>query len=911
MRQHGVGLRCRPIGQQRSCCDDQLNPPSTRRQIGALFEIEDLGPQNLAGFAEPQRASRVAGESGVLSRFEALRAEASPLVGRDEELELLLRRWEQAKSGEGRAVLISGEPGIGKSRLTAELLRHIESEPHTRLRYFCSPHHQDSALYPFVTQLEGAAGFARDDTVEARLDKLRALLASGMRDDDDIALLSELLSLPSSAADLNLSPQRKREKLFEALLSRLEAEARRRPVLMVFEDAHWIDPTSRELLDLTLERTRRLPVLLIVTFRPEFQQGWAGQPHVALLALNRLAGPDASALVRELAGNALLGSEIVEEIVVRTDGVPLFVEELTMALLEGGDQQSRIAAVLAASPSPHLAIPATLHASLIARLDRLGPVAKEVAQVGSVIGRKFGYDLVEQVAHRPAPELRQGLDRLTEAGLLFCRGIAPQSTYLFKHALVQEAAYGTLLRARRQELHTRVATVLEQDFADLVDREPELLAHHLTAAGDTERAADQWLKAGRHAAARLTYREAIGHLERGLAVLHSLPEGSTREIQEIELQLTLGLCSFTAKGAVPARPAYARAHDIAKKHGNSRQRFEALYGVWQCHMASGGMVAARPFSDQLLRMTQTERDTGLRLQAHHSAWSTLIYAGEPARVREHAKAGRRLYDPEEHRAHRLVNGGHDPGACARYVGALAESILGYPEKAHASIAEALSLAERIAHPFTSATAILIASMVHVNNREPEEALRRLELAEMLAAEQRLSLMAEPNLVRGAALVERGAAPEAIVRLQQGLTECRRRGATLLLPFGLAFLSDALARSSEHAASLAAAREGLEVASKTGEHVWDAELHRLAGMALFGSNQIEEGQIALEEALRVARQQQAKSYELRAATNLARLWGERGRRTEARELLAPVYGWFTEGFDTVDLKEAKALLAELG
>jgi len=393
--------------------------------------------------------------------------------------------------------------------------------------------------------------------------------------------------------------------------------------------------------------------------------------------------------------------------------------------------------------------------------------------------------------------------------------------------------------------------------------------------------------------------------------LHSLPEGSTREIQEIELQLTLGLCSFTAKGAVPARPAYARAHDIAKKHGNSRQRFEALYGVWQCHMASGGMVAARPFSDQLLRMTQTERDTGLRLQAHHSAWSTLIYAGEPARVREHAKAGRRLYDPEEHRAHRLVYGGHDPGACARYVGALAESILGYPEKAHASIAEALSLAERIAHPFTSATAILIASMVHVNNREPEEALRRLELAEMLAAEQRLSLMAERNLVRGAALVERGAAPEAIVRLQQGLTECRRRGATLLLPFGLAFLSDALARSSEHAASLAAAREGLEVASKTGEHVWDAELHRLAGMALFGSNQIEEGQIALEEALRVARQQQAKSYELRAATNLARLWGERGRRTEARELLAPVYGWFTEGFDTVDLKEAKALLAELG
>jgi len=369
---------------------------STRRQIGTLFEIEDLGPQPLAGFSEAQRAWRVLGESGVVSRFEALRSGTTPLVGRDEELDLLLRRWHQAKLGEGRVALVSGEPGIGKSRLTEALSQRIESEPHTRLRYFCSPHHQDSALYPFITQLEHAAGFARDDTVEQKLGKLGELLAGGAHGDDEVELLAELLSLPNTAAGLNLSPQRKREMLFEGILHQLEALTQSRPVLMVFEDAHWIDPTSRELLDLTLDRVRRLPVLLIVTFRPEFQQAWGGQPHVTTLALNRLGERDVTALVRGLAGNAPLGSEIVAEIVERTDGVPLFVEELTRAVLERAEQDDRVASVLSASLLPAMAVPSTLHASLIARLDRLGPIAKEVGQIGAVLGREFGYDLIEQ-----------------------------------------------------------------------------------------------------------------------------------------------------------------------------------------------------------------------------------------------------------------------------------------------------------------------------------------------------------------------------------------------------------------------------------------------------------------------------------------------------------------------------------
>jgi len=877
---------------------------STRRQIGALFEVEDLGAQTLAGFAEPQRAWRVLCESGVVSRFEALRSEAAPLVGRDEELELLLRRWRQAVAGEGRVVLLSGEPGIGKSRLTAEILQRIEGEPHSRLRYFCSPHRQDSALYPFIVQLERAAGFARDDTAEARIGKLREVIAPATRGAEEIELLAELLSLPSASAALNLSPQRRREKLLEALLHQLEALALHRPVLMVFEDAHWIDPTSRELLDLTIGRVAHLPVQLVITFRPEFEHGWGGEPHVTSLSLNRLTGSDGAALVEGLAGDTELSRATVDEIVERTDGVPLFVEELTKAVLESND------GVLAASARPELAIPPTLHASLVARFDRLGSIAKEIAQVGAVIGREFGYDLVGQVAQRPAPELRDGLDRLTHAGLLFCRGIAPQSTYLFKHALVQDAAYGTLLRTRRLELHARVGAVLEGHFGDLVERQPELLAHHLTAAGDAERAVDQWLKAGQYAAARLAPLEAIRHFERGLAILTPLPEGPARDRREIELQLALGSSLFTTGGysSAGAAEAYARAHELAEHRSNPHQLFMAVYGLWQSANGAGRILDCRRLSNRLQQLTTSKADEGLRLQAHHSAWATCLFAGEPAAAREHCEAGRQLYDPERDRPHRLLFGGHDPGVCSGFISAHVHWVLGYPAKSLALGSEALAMAERIAHPLTLEDALLWDSILHVELGEPKTALQRLEACEALVAEQRLGFVMEPRFLRGAVLSAQGAFEDAVACLREGLAG--RLGAMRLRPYGLYRLADALTLQGAHGEAFATATEGLSTGKETGHLQWEAELHRLQGIALFGLNWLDEAQRALEEALRVARKQQAKAYELRAATSLARLWGEQGRRAEARELLAPVYGWFTEGFDTADLRDAKAFLDEL-
>jgi tetratricopeptide (TPR) repeat protein len=492
---------------------------------------------------------------------------------------------------------------------------------------------------------------------------------------------------------------------------------------------------------------------------------------------------------------------------------------------------------------------------------------------------------------------------------LFCRGQPPHSSYLFKHALVQDAAYGTLLRSRRQELHARVAAVLERDFAELIERQPELLAHHLTAAGETERAVAQWLKAGQHAAARLAHVEAIAHLERGLGLLRALPESTAHNHREIQLQLALGVSSMPAKGVYSALPVYARALELAEQYGDDRQRFVTPYGLWQSNAGAGQISAARQLSQRLLRVTDKEADTGLRLEAHHSAWTTGWFSGEPAVARHHAEAGQQLYDPERHQSLRLHFGGHDPGVCARLIGGNSRWMLGHCDAALESSIESIALAERIAHPFGLLIALEFAGVSHVCRGDTDSALACLDRADELAAEQRMRSVLPRGVIRGAALTMQGAFGDAADCIREGLKISQQTVAVLWRPFGLASLAEALTRLGDHQGASAAVTEGL-AAVTSGERVWESELHRLNGFVLLAQNRRSESQAAFERALDIARRQQAKSFELRAATSLARLWGEQGRRAEAKELLAPIYGWFAEGFDTSDLREAKAVLAAL-
>ena len=541
----------------------------TRRLIGDLFEYRDFDEIKLKGIVGPVRAWQVLRPSAVASRFEALRGSAlSPLVGRDEEIDLLLRRWTRAKAGDGQVVLVSGEPGIGKSRIIAELAERLSDEPHFRLRYFCSPYHQDSALFPFIEQLGRAAGFARDDPPAARLEKLEAMLALAAPPDEYSALIAELLSLPPSEHQPlpSLTPQRKKEKTLEALIRQLGGLAREQPVVMAFEDAHWIDPTSRELLDLTIDRVRGMPVLLIVTFRLEFQAPWARQPQVTMLALNRLDRHDRTALIEQIAGSAALPVEVIDQIADRTDGVPLFIEELTKSVLESG--------------VPAVGIPTTLHDSLMARLDRLSSV-RRVAQIGSAIGREFPYALLRTVSRIPEDELRAALGRLVASELVFQRGTPPDAVYAFKHALVQDAAHSSLLRATRQQLHAEIAEALETLFPELMESQPEVCAQHYAEAGLTEKSAAFWGKAGRRSAARSAMAEAASQFQKGLDQLALLPDDFARQRQELEFLSSLGTVLQSVKGyaADETGRTLARARELWEQLGSPAEFLQVAYAV--------------------------------------------------------------------------------------------------------------------------------------------------------------------------------------------------------------------------------------------------------------------------------------------------------------------------------------------
>jgi predicted ATPase len=894
----------------------------TRRLLGNWFELQDLGAKDLKGIAGPVRAWAALRASSAEGRFEALHAAGlTALVGREEEAELLLRRWARAKTGEGQVVLLSGEAGIGKSRLTAALLERLADEPHTRLRYFCSPQHTDSAFYPIIGQMERAAGLAHDDTPQAKLDKLDALLAQTATSTQDAALFAEMLSLPNDGRypALDLAPQQRRQRTMEALFAQTEALTRSSPVLMVFEDAHWTDPTSLELFGRAVERIATLRVLLIVTFRPEFEPPWIGRPHVTALTLNRLAQRDIDAMIDRVVGNKQLPANIRQDIIERTDGIPLFVEEMTKAVLEAegeGDARRTAAAV----PSPALAVPASLHASLMARLDRLGP-AEELAQVSAAIGREFSHVLLAAVVRKPEAELAAALDRLIAAGLLFRQGVPPNASYLFKHALVQDAAYGTLLREPRRALHARIAETLESQFVEIAENQPELLARHFTEAGMIEKSAGLWGKAGQRSLARSALVEAAAQLTRALDQIAALPATPALRREQIKLQVALINPLFHTKGyAAPETKAAAerarllieQADALGEPPEDPLLPFSVLYGFWVANYIAFNGDVIRELAAEFLALAERQGAIVPLMIADRVMGISLLCTGDIAQSRAHFDRAIALYDPAEHRP-LATRFGQDNRVAVFSYRSLALWFRGYPQAALADTEHALKDAREIGQAATLMYALFHASLTNIQCGNYAAASAQADEVLALADEKgALFWKAFGMMNQGCVLALIGKASDAVQMTVAGITAWRSTGATVFTPFYLSYLARAHAALGHFDEAWQCLGEAMRVLETAKERWFEVDTHRTAGEIALMSLEPDfaKAEAYFERALAVARLQQAKSWELRAAMSLARLWRDQGKRDEARALLAPVYGWFTEGFDTLDLKEAKTLLDEL-
>jgi class 3 adenylate cyclase/predicted ATPase len=886
----------------------------TRRLLGDLFECRDLGAVALKGMAAPVQVWQVLRPSVVASRFEALRGSAlTRLVGRDEEIDLLMRRWARAKAGNGQIVLISGEAGIGKSRIVAALNERLDAESAIRLRHFCSPYHQDSALFPVVDRLGRAAGFTLEDAPAAKLEKLETMLALAPRPKEDIALLAELLSLPASERHPlpELSPQRKKERTLEALIRQLEGLAHQQPLVMVFEDAHWIDPTSSEMLDLTVERVRSLRVLLIITYRPEFQPPWMGQPQVTTLTLNRLDRPDRTALVEQIAGGKALPEEVINQIADRTDGVPLFVEELTKSVLESGLLREEAGHYVLDRALPPLAIPATLHDSLMARLDRLASV-RLVAQIGAAIGREFSYALLRAVCRLSESELDAALTRLVGSGLVFQRGAPPEAVYSFKHALVQDAAHGSLLRNARQQLHAHIADALETHFPELIDSQPELLARHYAEAGLIEKSVSYWARAGRRSSARSAMSEAAAQFQKGLNELARLPDTRQRQQQELELWTALGATLRFVKGqAAPEMgQAYGRARELWERLDFPAEYLQILYGQIRYHTYRGEFDLAQRLSEDLLRLSRQRNDLVGLVLGHQSSARDLMLVGRFAASRSHAEEVLALYDPISHRA-RLPGAGDDPRVISQAFLGINFFCLGFPDQGLARSKAAIAEARRLADP--SSMAVSLALGARLVSLVGDDAVfgQWVEQLLAIATEQAFPYFrAQGTVFRGWVKVKNGEVSEGLSLMRSGSNAFRATGTELWLPYFSALMAGAceIAGQLEDAAILL--DDTLQIVEKTGERWLEAELRRHKGRLLLRQGDSEAAEELYCQALTIAEEQQAKLWQLRAAVNLAELRRDQGRRSEAHDLLAPVYGWFTEGFDTQDLKGAKALLDEL-
>jgi class 3 adenylate cyclase/tetratricopeptide (TPR) repeat protein len=884
---------------------------STRRLLGNLFELQDLGAKDLKGITGSARAWAALRASSVESRFEALHTTGLiTLVGREEEFESLLRRWSKAKTGEGQVVLLSGEPGIGKSRLTAALLERVAAEPHTRLRYFCSPQHTDSALYPIISQVERAAGFVHDDTSQTKLDKLDALLAQSSTPREDASLFAEMLSLPNDGRypTLDLAPQPRRQRTLEALTTQVEVLSRSNPVLMVFEDVHWIDPTSLEELGRTVDRLRTLGVLLIVTYRPEFEPPWIGQPHVTALTINRLCEREIAALIDGVIGNKPLPANIRQDIIDRTDGIPLFVEEITKSALEAVGEGAAERAV-AAIPSPSGAVPASLHASLMARLDRLGP-AKEVAQIGAVIGREFSHELLAAVANKPEAELGLALGRVVRAGLLFQQGKLPHVTYLFKHALVQDAAYSTLLRDQRQLLHSRIAAAIEGKFPEITATQPGLLAQHYAQAGMKEPALKFWTTAGDVAEHRAMSREAAAHYRSACALLSSPELSAASQASEPRLFMKLGNALLQAEGynSASALEAYENARVAARKLDQLEDYADASIGMGPllfggCRYRQVLKIADELASDKFnrlgpltrVRLLLTEGVANFGVGEYKVAWEQTTRAC--------------ALDDSMPCTHENPLGGGDPAIVARGYAMQSGLVLGYGDHCQSLVEDALGIARKRNHAFTVAWALLVAARFYNETGRFAEALssgnEAIECCERYGFVARMGTVL---LQTGAAYCRLGETERGLADSRRGLELWRKTSSRFHMSYFLSEFADCLLRANHYDEADRALREAEQVVAETDERSHASELLRLRGRLLALSGSISEGTASLWQAVEWARSRSLKLFELRALRDLASIDISPSGEKSAKELRG-VVAWFPKALKMPDLQEARLIIGQ--
>ena len=895
---------------------------ATHRLVHGLFISQDLGAEAFKGVSAPVHVYRVLSEGDVHSRFDiATNGTLTQFVGRDPEMASLIELWERAKTGSGQIVLLSGEPGIGKSRLVRELREHVVRERAQRIEIHCSPYHRNSSLYPVIRHVQRFVNLGKEDSPEERLEKIRAVFRRfKFPEADTVPLIASLLSvtMPDDDALTSIGPQKQKQRLFEALCASVVESSEVNPTYIAWEDLQWADPSSLELIDLLLERVRKAPILLVLTFRSEFVPPWDMGEQLTSIVLRRLGESHVSTMISGIASQKILPLDVLKQIVSKTDGVPLFVEELTKMVLESRFMRAGDDRYFLDGPLPSLAIPATLQDSLMARLDRMAPL-KEIAQLAAVLGREFSYELIRAVSPLDEEKLQAGLAELASAELLYQRGLPPDASYLFKHALVQDTAYQSLLKSKRLRHHLEVARAIEQHFSHIAENHPELVAHHYAEAGMAINAIPYWQGAGRVAAQRSANVEAIRHFSAAIGLIRTLPESVERDQSELAALTALGSLLIASRGwASPETGnAFSRAQELCRRLGETPELSQALYGISTFHLLRGEQQTAYELAREVLDYAERQQDSPMQVAANFVVGLSLYHLGDTASSKTYLERGLSLYDPSEHLLSPSVFGQDLKMSCLCY-DALALWDLGYPDQALARCREGLALARKCGHPFSLVWALSNSVLFHFLRREWDEARSLIEEGLALAIEQETPFfISYLRLCRGSVLAAQAQSDLGIAQISDGLAAYQALGTAAYLPHFLALLAEACARAGRIEEGLAAVRGALELVDANGDEIWRSDLCRLHGeLLLLNDNDAPSpadfaaAQERLLEALESARNRGSKSYELRVAISLARMWQRTGETGKARDLLAGVYDWFTEGFETPDLREAAALIQEL-